>query len=154
MMCFILEHLDVERRLELQKDAFASCRHYIVQHLSPDDIVDHLISQRLIGDSACGQLSLPIKTAKQKNRIIVDELSSGGPGTLEKFCTVLKKSRRTKHIADYVEKGMNKLSVEDVNLWYYCAYIRNCLRKKVFADFVNLGAFANIFLCQKEIIRN
>ena len=106
-MCVTLEHLDVEKRLELQKEAFTSCRHYIVQHLSPDDIVDHLTSQRLIGDSAREQLSLSIKTAKEKNRTIVDELSTGGPGTLEKFCTVLKKSRRTKHIADHVEKGIN-----------------------------------------------
>ena len=91
--------------MELQKEVFDSCRNYIVQSLNPDDIVDHLISQDLIGYSAHEQMSLPNKTAKDKNRIIVDELSTGGPGTLEKFCTVLKKSNRTKHIADHLEKG-------------------------------------------------
>ena len=103
----ITDHLAVEKRLELQKEAFTSCRQYIVDHLSPDDIVDHLISQRLIGDSAREQLSLSIKTTKEKNRTIVDELCTGGPGTLEKFCAMLKKSRRTKHIADHLDKGIS-----------------------------------------------
>ena len=76
-----------------------------MQYLSPDDIVDHLISQHLIGDSARQELSLP-KITKEKNRIIVDELCSGGPDTFEKFCVILKKNRRTKHIADQLEKGM------------------------------------------------
>lgn len=102
----ITDHLAVEKRLELQKEAFTSCRQYIVDHLSPDDIVDHLISQRLIGDSAREQLSLSIKTTKEKNRTIVDELCTGGPGTLEKFCAMLKKSKRTKHIADHLDKGI------------------------------------------------
>ena len=91
--------------MELQKEVFDSCRNYIVHSLDPDDIVDHLISQDLIGYSAHEQMSLPIKTAKDKNRIIINELAAGGPGTLEKFCTVLKKGRRTKHIAYHLEKG-------------------------------------------------
>ena len=67
--------------------------------------MDQLISQHLIGCSAHEQICLPMKTTREKNRTIVDELSTGGPGTLEKFCAALKKSRRTKHIADHLEKG-------------------------------------------------
>ena len=100
----IVELVGTEKKLELQKEVFTSCRQYIVQYLSPDDIVDHLISKHLIGDSARQQLSLP-KTTQEKNRIIVDELSTGEPDTLEKFCTILKKNIRTKHISDKLEKG-------------------------------------------------
>ena len=67
--------------------------------------MDHLISKHLIGNSAYQQLCLPIKTTQAKNRIIVDELSSGGPDTLEEFCAILKKNRGTKYIADHLEKG-------------------------------------------------
>ena len=103
-------YLDVVKKniLELQKEVFTNCRHYIVEHLSPDDVVDHLISEHLIGDGASQQLQLPIKTAKDKNRIIVDELSIGGPGTFEKFCMILKKNRRTEYMADALEKGTKR----------------------------------------------
>ena len=105
----LVDVLDTDKKLELQREVFTNCRQHIVQHLSPDDIVDHLISKHLIGDSARQQLSLPSKTTQEKNRIIVDELSTGGPDTLEKFCTILKKQSRKKHIADRLEKGMYNL---------------------------------------------
>ena len=91
--------------MELQKQLFTDCRPYIVQYLSPEDIVDHLISKHLIGQSAQQQLGLLVKTPQEKNRIIVDELSNGGPDTLKKFCEILKKNGRKKHIADYLKKG-------------------------------------------------
>ena len=76
-----------------------------MQYLNPDDIVDHLISKHLIGDSARQELILD-KITMEKNRIIVDELCSGGPDTFKKFCGILKENSRTKHIADRLEKGM------------------------------------------------
>ena len=100
----IVELVGTEKKLELQKEVFTTCRQHIVQYLSPNDIVDHLISIHLIGDSARQELSLP-KTTQEKNRIIVDELSTGGPDALEKFCAILKKNSRTKHISDQLEKG-------------------------------------------------
>ena len=76
-----------------------------MEHLKPDDIVDHLISKGLIGDSAQQRLCLPINTLKDKNRIIITELRSGGPDTFGNFCEILKKSSLTKHIADHLEKS-------------------------------------------------
>ena len=108
ILFLLIEFLDVEKKLELQKEIFTNCRQYIVQRLSPDDVIDHLISKRLIGDSAYQQLRLPIKTTQDKNRTIVDELCSGGPGVFEEFCAILKKNRRAKHIADYLERGTNR----------------------------------------------
>ena len=67
--------------------------------------MDILLSKSLIGNSAYQQLRLPIKTTQEKNRTIVDELSNGGPGVFEEFCAILKKNRRTKHIADLLENG-------------------------------------------------
>ena len=100
----IVELVDTDKKVELQKEVFTNCRQHIVEYLSPDDIVDHLISKHLIGDSARQQLSLP-KTTQEKNRIIVDGLSKGGPDALEKFCVILKKNSRTKHISDRLEEG-------------------------------------------------
>ena len=102
---FILCCSDVEKRLELQKGVFTSCRDYLVKYLSPDDVADRLISERLIGDNAREQLFLPIKTQKEKNRIIVDELSRGGPDAFQKFCRILGRNSRTKHIADHLDNG-------------------------------------------------
>ena len=91
--------------MELQKQLFTDCRPYIVQYLSPNDIVDHLISKHLIGQCAKQQLGLLVKTPQEKNGIIVDELSSGEPDALKKFCEILKKNGKTKHIADHLKKG-------------------------------------------------
>ena len=76
-----------------------------MQHLNPDDVMDHLVSEGLIGGTAREHLCLPTLTPKEKNRIIVTELLSGGPSTFERFCEILKKSDQTKHIADYLEKS-------------------------------------------------
>ena len=104
--CILFYHIDeLQRKLELQKEVFTNCWQYIIQYLSPDDIVDHLISEHLIGNSARQKLSLD-KTKDEKNRIIVDELCSGGPDTFEKFCVILKKNSITKHIANRLENGI------------------------------------------------
>ena len=102
---WLVEMLDVEKRLKLQKEVFTNCCQYIVRFLNPDDVMDTLFSKCLIGNSAYQQLCLPIKTTQQKNRTIVDELSNGVPGVFEEFCAILKKNRRTKHIADLLENG-------------------------------------------------
>ena len=97
------------KTLELQKDLFTNNLHFIVQNLNPNDIVDQLISERLVGQSAREQLKLPSKTNKDKNNIIVDELSRGSPGTLKRFLYILRNtsgSTNFKIIADKLEKGM------------------------------------------------
>ena len=92
------------RRLELQK-IFDICRKFIVSNLDPNDISDYLIIEFLIGKSCSEQLGCKNMTITEQNRIIVDELTTGGPGTLEKFCTILRKNRRHKTLADYLEEG-------------------------------------------------
>ena len=111
--------LDIEKRLELQKEIFTVCQNYLVQCLNPDDVMDHLISKHLIGDSTYQQLRLSNKTKQEKNRIIVDGLSSGGPGTLEKFCVILKENKITKHIADHLKKGTYVLIIPSLSIGYY-----------------------------------
>ena len=76
-----------------------------MKHLKADDVVDKLITKHLIGESNRQQLFLPVKTRQEKNRIIVEELRTGGPDTYKKFCEILKESSATKHIADKLEKG-------------------------------------------------
>ena len=43
-------------------------------------------------------------TRMEKNRIIVDQLSIGGPGTLEKFCKILEGKRQI-FIAEQIKKS-------------------------------------------------
>ena len=97
--------LDVEERLKLQNELFTSNRNYIVQYLNPDEVIGDLISKHLIGQSAGQQLSNPMKTTKEKNKIIVDELCKGGRNTFGKFCEVLRDNRKTKFMADKLETG-------------------------------------------------
>ena len=98
-------HIDNLQLQELQKEFLRANTSYIVSSLNPDDIVDELISHDLLGESARQQLRLPIKTTMEKNRIIVDEVSSGRPGALESFCSVLKKNRVKRYVGEKLEKG-------------------------------------------------
>ena len=98
--------LDVEERLKLQRKILMNNRNYIVQYLNPDDVMDDLISKQLIGQNALEQLKQPTMVAKERNRIIVDELYNGGADTLERFCEILKENRGTKFMADKLEKGI------------------------------------------------
>ena len=111
ILFYYIVDLDIDKKLELQRRVLINCWQYVVQYLSPDDVVDHLISKRLIGENAKQELSLPNKTPQEKNRIIVDQLSTGEPDALEKFCVILKKDSRTKHIADRLEKGVYDMCI-------------------------------------------
>ena len=91
--------------LELQRELFTANTAFLVRNLSPDDIVDQLISHHLVGNSAREQLNSHYKTSSEKNRIIVEEVSSGEPGAVDEFCEILKKNSRTRYIAEKLEKG-------------------------------------------------
>ena len=52
----LLEPIDLMKTLELQRDLFTNNLHFIVQYLNPSDIVDQLISEHLVGQSAREQL--------------------------------------------------------------------------------------------------
>ena len=139
--------IDTEKRLELQKEVFTNCRQFIVQYLNPNDIVDHLISEHLIGENARQELGLYIKTAQEKNRTIVNELSIGGPDTFEKFCEILKKNSRTRHIADQLEKG----TYICIHSTYNCTCMHTVYRD-IFAYFsltIANSYYAEYFTCSK-----
>jgi len=98
--------------LKLQRDLFTDNLHFIVENLNPSDIINQLISEHLVGQSAREQLKMPQKTDIDKNNIIVDELSRGQPGTVETFLHILRStssgSTNFMIIADKLEKGMVK----------------------------------------------
>jgi len=58
-----------------------------------------------VGHSAREQLNSHYKTPSEKNRIIIEEVSSGERGAVDKFCDILKKNRRTNYVGDKLEKG-------------------------------------------------
>lgn len=91
--------------LEEQGRVLLENRSFLIKYLDPDDVIDELIQARLIGQYAMQQFQLMDKTKADKNKIIVDQLNTAGPGSLEKFCKILRKNRRQKFIADQLEKG-------------------------------------------------
>ena len=115
--------LDTEERLKLERKVLMNNRNYIVQYLNPDDVMDDLISKQLIGQNAHKELKQPTKTAKEKNRIIVDELYNGGPDTLERFCEILKENRGAKFMADKLEKGIREVKYACFNTTLLIKYL-------------------------------
>ena len=103
--CIYIAPLNTEKRLKLQKQLFTISRNYIVQYLNPDIVMDDLTNKQLISQDACRQMKTSVKSVKEKNKVIVDELSNGGPNTVEKFCEILKENRGTKFMADKLERG-------------------------------------------------
>ena len=89
--------------LELQEKVLAENRDFIIKHLDADDVIDELIQARLMGKNAEQRVGLVTMSRVDKNRIICEQLSTAGPGALEKFCDIIKKTRQT-FIADLLEK--------------------------------------------------
>ena len=75
----------------MEKQILMDNRDFIVNYLDADDIRDQLIQARLISKNAAE--SLIGKSKIDKNRIVFEQLSNGGAGTLEKFCKILKNQR-------------------------------------------------------------
>ena len=67
--------------------------------------MDYLIAERLVDSSAGEKLGMMCFTPMEKNRIIIDNLLRGPPGTLKKFCAILRKVKKYSYIADELEKG-------------------------------------------------
>ena len=91
--------------LKEERDILSRNRKFIVDNLEADDVIDELIQSRLIGGSAAQRIQLGGLSRVEKNRIIVEQLNTCGPGTLEKFCGILRRYGRQSFIADQLEKG-------------------------------------------------
>ena len=95
---------DIKVTLEQQERVLTENRDLIIKHLDADDVIDELIQARLMGKNAAQRVQLVTMSRVDKNRIIFEQLSIAGPGSLEKFCDILKKEKRQTFIAEQLEK--------------------------------------------------
>ena len=95
---------DIKEILELQERVLTENRDFILKHLDADDVIDELIQARLMGKNSAQKVELVTMSRRDKNRIICEQLSTAGPGALEKFCNILKKESRQAFIAEQLEK--------------------------------------------------
>ena len=95
---------DIKEILELQERVLTENRDFIIKHLDADDVIDELIQARLMGKNSAQKVELVTMSRRDKNRIICEQLSTAGPGALEKFCNILKKESRQAFIAEQLEK--------------------------------------------------
>ena len=91
--------------LEEEKNVLAKNRQFIVDYLEADDVIDELIQSRVLGANAAQRVQLVGVSRVEKNRIIVEQLNTCGPGTLEMFCGILRRCRRQSFIADQLERS-------------------------------------------------
>jgi len=89
--------------LQEQKRVFTVNREFIVDNLEADDVIDELIQEKLVGHNAAHRLQLVGMNRVDKNRIIVDQLCTAGPGALEKFCHILRRNERQVFIAEELQ---------------------------------------------------
>ena len=90
--------------LQEQKKVLTGNLEFIVENLDADDVIDHLIQEKMIGRNAAQRIQLVDTSRVDRNRIIVDQLCIAGPGALDKFCDVLRRNKRQVFIAEELEK--------------------------------------------------
>ena len=95
---------EVTLTLEQKDQILEDNRGFIVTHLDADEVIDELIQTNLIGQNAAQRVQIIVTSTVEKNRIIVNQLSTCGPGALVKFCEILKRKRRQSFIAEQLEK--------------------------------------------------
>ena len=86
-----------------QREILTANRKFIVDYLEADDVIDELIQARVIGKNAAQRVQLVGVSRVEKNRIIVEQLETSGPGTLEVFCGILRRHPRQVFIAEQLE---------------------------------------------------
>ena len=97
---------DSQMSLEQQKKILENNRAFIVESLDADDVIDELIQANLISQNARQRVELMGTSRIEKNRIIVDQLITCGPGALEKFYEILRRKKRQSFIAEQLVKCM------------------------------------------------
>ena len=106
--------------LEQQERVLTENCTLIINLFDADDVINELIQARMISDHAAQRIGLVTMTTQDKNRIIFDQLSTAGPGALEKLCDILKKKKRQAYIADILEKS-KAASIR------YCMPVKPCI---------------------------
>ena len=91
-----------------QREAFTNNHAFLVDYLDADDVIDELIQGKMIGKNAAQRVQLQTTSRKEKNRIIIEQLTNSGPGTLEKFCRILTDTGRLGFIAEKLDKLRDK----------------------------------------------
>jgi len=79
--------------LEKQEQVLNDNRDFLIKYLDPDDISDQLIQEGMLGKNAAQRVQLGATSRMEKNRTIVDQLTIGGPGTLQRFCKGQQETR-------------------------------------------------------------
>jgi len=85
-------------------------RHYLVKNIKPEDLIDHLISKKLIGTNAKQKFELRVTTTDEKVQIILNDLERSYPGFLRDFCEVLRRSAQD-HVAQVLQQGTDCMHV-------------------------------------------
>ena len=104
---------DDDDSLDIANEVIDNQRVLLSQKLSADDLMDYLIAERLVDSNVGEKLGMMSFTPMEKNRMIINCLTKGGPGTLKKFCAILRKVKKYSYIADELEKGTKCLSCVD-----------------------------------------
>ena len=104
---------DDDDSLDISTEVIGNQRVLLSQKLSADDLMDYLIAERLVDSNVGEKLGMMSFTPMEKNRMIINCLAKGGPGTLKKFCAILRKVKKYSYIADELERGMKCLSCVD-----------------------------------------
>jgi len=109
-----LASVDRWTSLEEQRRVLSVNYDFLINYLDPDDVIAELFQAHIIGQHAMQQLQVAGISRMNKNQIIVDQLNTAAPGSLEKFCNILKKDGRQTFIADQIAKcktGLSNISV-------------------------------------------
>ena len=119
--------------VEVTEEVLNSNREFLVKRLDGEDLIDKLIEERLLSESAAQRAQLPPVTKAEKNRIIVEQLMTAGPDALEIFCRILRKKKKQVYIAEKLEKSKSNdctqpkpacYSSTAYYTWLYCMVLK------------------------------
>jgi len=91
---------------EIEREVLDNKRHYLVKNIKPEDIVDDLISQKLIGANAKQRFELRVTTTDEKVQIVLDDLGRSYPGFMKEFFDVLRRSKTQDHVVQVLQQGI------------------------------------------------
>ncbi|XP_065888546.1 protein NLRC3-like isoform X3 [Dysidea avara] len=106
----------MENSLIVQEQILTANYDFLVKHLDADDVIDELIQERLMGRSAAQRVQLAGTSRGDKNRIICEQLATAGPDAINKFCILLRNSKRQTFIAERLENCLLSVSMLHISI--------------------------------------